>query len=278
MNSELGEILSRLPSDKKLTQEACEFLNKEIRRGVDLNLLQRDGVFAVVQLCLEQGLKLPAPYESFWAYVYQEWSEEAKTSEEVKKKLTKLVQTIKANAAVAPVVAQTVQALQKERAARRQEMAKLAAALAESAANPARSDKRAASARETPNAYVKMMQSARLGRGDNPTPNLELAVQYADEAVDAFPSSPKVLFEAAGCHQLLAEKGTLHSGMVRYVHMKQANSLYQQCLTILANQPYVTLKGEYDPWRKGLTELIMKVQKELAALEEEQERQSRYGL
>jgi len=278
MSSELGEILSRLPSDKKLTQEACEFLNKETRRGVDLNLLQRDGVFAVVQVCLEHALKLPAPYESFWAYVYQEWSEEAKTSEEVKKKLTKLVQTIKANTALAPVVAQTVQQMQKERAARRQEMAKLAAALAESAANPARTSKGAATARETPNAYVKMMQSARLGRGDNPTANLELAVQYADEAVDAFPSSPKVLFEAAGCHQLLAEKGTLHSAMVRYVHMKQASGLYQQCLTILANQPYVTLKGEYDQWRKGLTELIMKAQKELASLEEQQERQARYGL
>jgi len=113
MSSELGDILSRLPSDKKLTQEACEFLNKEIRRGVDLNLLQREGVFAVVQVCLEHGLKLPAPYESFWAYVYQEWSDEAKTSEEVKKKLAKLVQTIKASAALAPVVAQTVQQMQR---------------------------------------------------------------------------------------------------------------------------------------------------------------------
>jgi hypothetical protein len=272
MSSPLDEILSRLPADKRLTVETCEFLNKEIRRGADLNLLQRDGVFALVQLCLEQNVPLPSPYESFWAYVYQEWSDEAKTSEEVKKKLAKLVQTIKASAALAPVVAQTVQHMQKERAARRQEMAKLAAALAESAANPARSDKRAASARETPNAYVKMMQAARLGKGENPTPNLELAVQYADEAVDAFPSSPKVLFEAAGCHQLLAETGTLHSSMVRYVHMKQANTLYQQCLTILANQPYVTLKGEYDQWRKGLTELIMKVQKELAQLQEQQER------
>jgi hypothetical protein len=272
MSRELGEILTRLPADKRMTLETCEHLNKEIRRGVDLNVLQRECLFALAQLCLEQGLPLPAPYESFWAYVYQEWSEEAKTSEEVKKKLAKLVQTIKANASLAPLVAQTVQAVQKERAARRQEMAKLAAALAESANNPARSGKGAASARETPNAYVKMMQSARLGRGDNPTPNLELAVQYADEAVDAFPSSPKVLFEAAGCHQLLAEKGTLHSAMVRYVHMKNASSLYQQCLTILANQPYATLKGEYDQWRKGLTELIMKAQKEVEVLQEQQER------
>jgi hypothetical protein len=278
MKHELDDILSRLPSDKKLSGEACEYLNKEIRRGVDLNVLQRDGVFALIQLCVDQGVKLPAPYESFWAYVYLEWGEEAKTSDEVKKKLAKVVQTIKANAALAPLVAQTVQAIQKERAARRQEMAKLAAALAESANRPARADKRTETARETPNAYVKMMQAARLGKGDNPTPNLELAVQYADEAVDAFPSSPKVLFEAAGCHQLLAETGTLHSAMVRYVHMKQANALYQQCLTILANQPYATLKGEYDQWRKGLTELILKVQKELEQLQEQQEREARYGL
>jgi hypothetical protein len=53
--------------------------------------------------------------------------------------------------------------------------------------------------------------------------------------------------------------------------MKQAFSVYQQCLTILANQPYVTLK-DYDPWRKGLTELIAKVQKELSVLQEQQER------
>jgi hypothetical protein len=182
------------------------------------------------------------------------------------------VQRIKANAALASKVSQTVQQILKERGKRREEMAKLAAALAASAAAPTRLDKRAGTARETPNQYVNLMQAARLGRGTNPTPNLELAAQIAEEAVDAFPGSPKVLFEAAGCHQLLAEKGTLHSAMVRYVHMKEAYSLYQQCLTILAGPPYVTLKDEYDQWRKGLAELILKAQKELAHLQEQQER------
>jgi hypothetical protein len=268
MSSELGEVLARLPSGKKLTQEECEFLNKEIRRGIALNLFQREGVFAIVQACLEHGLRLSAPYESFWAFVYQEWCSEASGSEEAQKKLAKLVQAIAADAALAPLVARTARQIEKERAARRQETAEAKAAPVESAANPARVVKAETGARQTPNAYVKLMQSARLGLGDSLTPNLELAVKYADEAVAAFPNAPKVLFEAGGCHQLLAEKGTLHSAAKRYVHMKRAAELYQQCLTLLANEPYVTLKGEYDQWRKGLSELIVKVQKELAALGE----------
>jgi hypothetical protein len=271
MSEGLAELLSQLPGDRKLTQDTVDFLNKEIRRGIELNGLQREEVLNLVQLCLDKGKLLPSPFESFWAAIYLDWSEEAKTSEEVKKKLAKLVQTLKANAALASTVSQTVQAIQKERAIRREAMAKLAAAMAESAnRNPLQSSK-GGFASDTPNAFVGKMQSARLGTGENPTHNLELAVQIADEAVDAYPNSPKVLFEAAGCHQLLAETGKFHSALVRFVHMKQAFSIYQQCLTILANQPYVTLK-DYDPWRKGLTELIAKVQKELAVLQEQQER------
>jgi hypothetical protein len=278
VNAELGEILARLRPDKRLTQDACEFLDKEIRRGADLNLSQREGVFAIVQTCLEHGLALSAPYESFWAVVYQEWCSEANTSEEGQKKLARLMQAIEADPALAPLVARTARHIQRERAARRQELTEAAAAPVVSAAKPARVAKaeakpepnaRAANAPATPNAYVKLMQSARLGIGDALTANLELAAQYADEAVATFPNAPKVLFEAGGCHQLFAEKGTLHSADVRYVHMKKAAELYQQCLTLLGNQPYVTLKGEYDQWRKGLSELIVKVQKELASLEEQ---------
>ncbi len=271
MSEGLAELLAQLPGDRKLNQDTCDFLNKEIRRGVDLNGLQREEVLGIVQFCLDKGKGLPPPFESFWAQVYLDWSEEAKTSDDVKRKLTKLVQTLKANGSVAGLVSQTVQAIQKERAARRQEMAKLAAAMAESAARGPLQTTKSGVASAAPNAFVAKMQSARLGTGENPTPNLELAVQIADEAVDTYPNSPLVLFEAAGCHQLLAETGKFHSALVRFVHMKQAFSIYQQCLTILANQPYVTLK-EYDPWRKGLTELIAKVQKELAVLQEQQER------
>jgi hypothetical protein len=115
------------------------------------------------------------------------------------------------------------------------------------------------------------MQAARHGGGDNGMANLDLAAQYADEAVEAYPNYPKILFEAAGCHQLASEKGTHLSLTDRYVHMKQAYSLYQQCLTILAGEPYVKLKGEYDVWRKGITELIPRVQQKLAYLEEKQQ-------
>jgi hypothetical protein len=271
MSTELDGILSRLPSDQKLTAEVCEFLDKEIRRGVFLNALQRQGLIDIVRICLEQGIALPAPFESFWAYVYQEWADEAKTSEEVKKRLAGLVQKLKANGTATTVV-QTLQKVLKEREARKQEMAKLAAAMAESAGAVLRGAKQGSAVREPPNIYLTRLQSARMGTGDNPTPNLELAVQLADEAVEAYPNFPKILFEAAGCHQLLAETGTLHSVMVRYVHMKEAFTLYQQCLTILSNPPYGKLKEGYDKWRKGLVELIGKVQKELATLQEQQDR------
>ncbi len=273
MSSELGGVLSRLPADKRLSVEVCEFLDREIRRGVFLNQLQREGIVDLVQFCLEQGIALPGPFDSFWAYVYQEWSDEAKTSEETKKRLLTLVQKLKANGAAA-TVAQTLQKVLKEREVRKQEMARLAAAMAESAGVVLRGAKQSAAFREPPNVYLTRMQSARLGTGDNPTPNLELAVQLADEAIEAYPNFPKILFEAAGCHQLLAETGTLHSAMVRYVHMKEAFTLYQQCLTILSSPPYSKLKDEYDKWRKGLVELIGKVQKELAALQEQQDKQA----
>src|SRR5438094_782603 len=107
MSSELGEVLARLPSDKKLTREECEFLNKQIRGGAGLNLFQRERVFAIVQACLEHDLRLSAPYESFWAFVYQEWCGEASRSEEAQGKLAKLVQAIAADTALAPLVART---------------------------------------------------------------------------------------------------------------------------------------------------------------------------
>jgi hypothetical protein len=268
MSGELKDLLDRIPAEKRLSVETCEFLDKEIRRGVDLNLLQRQGLRDIVQLSMDQGLSLPPPYESFFAYLYQEWSEEAKTSEEVKRTLIKLVQKLKANGALAGTVAQTVQHMLKERALRRQEMAKVAAMLAESSGITPLDAKQNNIAREPPNAYVKKMQSARLGRGEET--NLELAVQLAEEAAEAYPNSPKVLFEAAGCHQMLAEKGKFHSVTVRYVHMKEALTLFEQCMTLLTNRPYATLKGEYDTWRRGLVDLLAKVKQGLTVLQEQQ--------
>lgn len=271
MSTDLAGVLSRLPPEQKLTLEVCEFLDKEIRRGNFLNALQRQGLVDIVRICLEQGAPLPPPFESFWAYVYQEWADEAKTSEEVKKRLAGLVQKLKANGTAGSVV-QTLQKILKERETRKQEMARLTAAMAESAGAVLRGAKQTNAVRDPPNVYVKRLQSARMGTGDNPTPNLELAVQLADEAVDAYPNFPMVLFEAAGCHQLHSERGTLHSVTVRYVHMKEAFTLYQQCLTVLSSPPYSKLKDGYDKWRKGLVELIGKVQKELAALQEQQDK------
>jgi hypothetical protein len=148
-------------------------------------------------------------------------------------------------------------------------MARLAASAVDTVSERVR--RQAGEAHDPPNVYVKKMQGARLGGGDNGMANLDLAAQYAEEAVEAYPNSPKVLFEAAGCHQMLADKGRHLSVTDRYVHMKQAYTLYQQCLALLASQPYVTLKGEYDVWRKGITELIPRVQKKLEVLEEKQQ-------
>jgi hypothetical protein len=267
MHGTIEEILQRLPPEQHLNKEICEFFDKEIRKGSELNQVQKQGVLDMVQFCMQHDMQLPPPFESLWAFVYLEWTEEAKTSEEAKKNLAILVQRLKANPATANLVAQTAQRIQKEREVRRQEMARLAAVAESKSASPLASKR---GALDPPNVYIAKMQAARLGVGENPMVNLELAAQLAEDAVDAYPSSPKLLFEAAGCHQLLAQKGTQHSTMDRYVHLKEAHSLYQRCLTILSNQPYATLKGEYDQWRKGLAELLVKVQKELEILEQQQ--------
>src|SRR5205823_1057026 len=167
-------------------------------------------------------------------------------------------------------VAQLAQKVHQEREARRRrELERLAAAAA--SAGQTSADARKGGQADSPKAMVRRMQEARHGGGDNAMANLDLAAQYADEAAEAYPGIPLVLFEAAGCHQLAAEKGTHHSLMDRYVHMKQAYSLYQQCLTILAAEPYVKLKGEYDGWRKGIAAILPKIQEKLAFLEEKAE-------
>lgn len=270
MAGDLKEFLSRLPASKKLDQATCEFLDKEIRNGADLNLLQRDMVLGIVQHSVEQNDFPPPPYESLLTYVYLEWNEEAKRSEEAKPKLVELVRKLKAQPQLASAVAQLAQKVHQEREARRKRDLERLAAAAESAALNTNSLRKGGQA-DPPKVMVRRMQEARHGGGENAMANLDLAAQYAEEAVEAYPGSPLVLFEAAGCHQLAAEKGTHLSLMDRYVHMKQAYSLYQQCLGILAVEPYVRLKGEYDGWRKGIAEILPKVQEKLAKLEEKAE-------
>jgi hypothetical protein len=272
MAGDLREFLSRLPAIMRIDQTACEFLDKEIRAGADLNQLQRENLMRIVQHAVEQNMLPPSPYESFLAYVYLEWSDEAKRSEDVKPRLIELVKRLKATPPLAGAVNQLAQQVAQEREGRRKrDIEKLAAAVGGPTTQETANTRRGGAGADPPNILVKRMQAARHGGGDNGMANLDLAAQYADEAVEAYPNYPKILFEAAGCHQLASEKGTHLSLTDRYVHMKQAYSLYQQCLTILAGEPYVKLKGEYDVWRKGITELIPRVQQKLAYLEEKQQ-------
>jgi hypothetical protein len=270
MAGDIREFLARLPAAKRVDQATCEFLDKEIRNGAELNQLQREILLGVVQHAVEQNDFPPPPYESLVTHVYLEWNEEAKRSEEGKPKLIELVRKLKAQPNLAAAVAQLAQKVHQERETRRRRELERLAAAAESAGQATNSARKGGAA-DPPKVMVRRMQEARHGGGENAMANLDLAAQYADEAVEAYPGVPLVLFEAAGCHQLAAEKGTHHSLMDRYVHMKQAFSLYQQCLTILAVEPYVKLKGEYDGWRKGIAELLPRIQKKLEALEEKAE-------
>ncbi|HYT92485.1 MAG TPA: hypothetical protein VEL76_27465 [Gemmataceae bacterium] len=272
MAGDLREFLSRLPANIRIDQLTSELLDREIRAGADLNYLQRDNLTRIVQHAVEQNTLPPAPYESFLAYVYLEWSDEAKRSEDAKPRLLELVKRLKATPPLASAVGQLAQQVAQEREARRKrDIEKLAAAVTGPAHEATNNKTSGGAGADPPNVLVKRMQAARMGGGDKGMSNLDLAAQYAEEAVEAYPHYPKILFEAAGCHQLAAEKGTHLSLTDRYVHMKQAYSLYQQCLTILAAEPYVKLKGEYDVWRKGITELIPRVQQKLAFLEEKQQ-------
>jgi hypothetical protein len=271
MAGDIREFLSSLPPAKRVDEDTCTFLDREIRAGADFNLLQRNIVFGIVQHCVEQNVLPPPPYESFLAWVYLEWSEEAKQSEEARPKLVELVRRLKAQGPLASAVGQLAQQVGKERDARRKRELERLAAAAEAAAATTSARKPDGTAMDPPNVLVKKMQAARHGGGENAMANLDLAAQYAEEAVEAYPGSPMILFEAAGCHQLAAEKGTHLSLADRYVHMKQAYSLYQQCLALLAVKPYVDLKGQYDLWRKGITEIIPRVQQKLQVLEEKAE-------
>jgi hypothetical protein len=272
MAGDIREFLSRLPPGKRLDETTCEFLDREIRSGADLNQLQRDSIAGVIQHCLAQNVWPPAPYESFLACAYLDWSEEAKQSKQPRPELLELVKRLKAQPQLASPVAQLAQQVARERDARRKrEMERLAAALESAQQTAASARKGGGAAVDPPNVMVKKMQATRHGGGENAMANLDLASQYADEAVEAYPGSPMILFEAAGCHQLAAEKGTHLSVTDRYVHMKQAYALYQQCLKLLAEKPYVDLKGQYDTWRKGITEIIPKVQRKLQVLEEKAE-------
>ena len=271
MAGDIREFLSRLPAAKKIDQASLEFLDKEIRNGADLNQLQRETVVGIVQHSIEHNDFAPPPFESLVTLVYLEWNEEAKRSEAAKPKLVELVRKLKAQPQLAAMVAQLAQKVHQEREARRKREMERLAAVAESAGQSTNNSRKSGAPIDPPKVMVRRMQEARRGGGDNSMANMDLAAQFADEAVEAYPNSPLVLFEAAGCHQMAAEKGTHRTFMDRYVHMKQAFSLYQQCLTILAVEPYVKLKGEYDGWRKGIAELLPKIQEKLAYLEEKAE-------
>ena len=272
MAGDISEFLSRLPASKRIDLTTCEFLDKEIRNGADLNQLQRDSLVAIVKHCVEQNDFPPPPYESLLTYIYLEWNEEAKRSEEAKPKLIELVKKLKAQPQLAATVAQLAKEVHNAREARRRRELERLAAVAETAGQSTNSTGKSGRQVDPPKVLVRRMQEARHGGGgDNAMANMDLAAQYAEEAVEAYPSSPLVLFEAAGCHQLAAEKGTHLSYIDRYLHMKQAASLYERCLTILAVEPYVKLKGEYDGWRKGIAAILPKIQEKLAFLEEKAE-------
>src|SRR5262249_14223607 len=158
-------------------------------------------VLGIVQHCLEQNEFPPPPYESLVTYVYLEWNDEAKRSEEAKPKLIELVRKLKAQPQLASTVAQLAQKVHHEREARRRRDLERLAVAAESGGQSADSLRKGGQA-DPPKVMVRKMQEARHGGGENSMANLDLAAQYAEEAVEAYPGSPLVLFEAAGCHQL----------------------------------------------------------------------------
>src|SRR5262245_55381847 len=167
MAGDIQEFLSRLPPTRRVNEDTCAFLDKEIRTGADLNLLQRDIVFGIVQHCIEQNTLPPPPYESFLAWVYLDWSEEAKQSEQARPKLVDLVRRLKAQGPLASAVGQLAQQVGKERDARRKrELERLAAAV-EAAATASSTRKSDGAAKDPPNVVVKKMQAARLGGGEN---------------------------------------------------------------------------------------------------------------
>ncbi len=270
MNGDIDGILAHVPPDKRITQAVWEFIDRDIRSGADLNPLQKDSVWAIVHACLEKNLPPPALGISFFAYCYHELAPEAGRSDEAKKRLAELVRLVKAHPQIASSVAQTAQHIIQEREQRKKDLARFLAAMAAEGNSffTRGGDQRH---KDPANSFVFKMQAARHGYGENTMPNLDLAVQLAEEAVDAYPTNPKVLFEAAGCHYVLAAgKSKLHSLMIRYLHLKQAYSLYQQCLERLSVQPYSNLKGEYDVWRKGIVELLPRIHQELGVMEEKQ--------
>ncbi len=269
MSDELKPVLTQFPDDKRIDPVVCEALDKMIRDGSDLNQIQREAVLSVVQSCIDMSLAPPPALESFFAHVYTEWSEEAKASDDGKRRLTGLVRLLKANGAAAQSVARLVQEVTQKREARRQDMLRLAEHMAASVDAPQQRGKKE-QARPPAKVYVRRMQTARMGVGDQPVANLNLAVTIADEAVEAYPSTPMVLLEAAGCHQILAEKGQKLSSTERYVHLREASTLYQRCYDVVTGKPYSELKGDYERMRNDLPPLIVKIQKELDKLEEKQ--------
>jgi hypothetical protein len=270
VNGDVEAILDQVPEDRRITPTVWEFIDKDIRGGVDLNQVQRDSAWGIVRVLMEKKIAPPPLAISMLANCFHELSAEAKTSEDAKRRLMELVKFIKADPKMASIVSQCAQLIVKERERRKQDLARAIAAMQNSANAVRASD---GTRKDPPNIYLTKIQSARLGFGENPAPNLELAVQVADEAVEAYPNIPKILFEAAGCHQKLAEKGRYLSLTARYVHLKEAYTLYEQCLDRLLQQPYGNLHGEYDGWRKGLAELLPKIQENLTELQERQERQ-----
>src|SRR5262249_60620976 len=87
--------------------------------GADLNQLQRESLFGIAKYCVEQNDFPPPPYESLLTYVYLEWNDEAKRSEEVKPQLIELVKKLKAQPQLAAMVAQRAQKGHPERETRR---------------------------------------------------------------------------------------------------------------------------------------------------------------
>src|SRR5262245_47452997 len=160
MAGDLREFLLHLPANIRIDQVTSEFLNREIRAGADLNHLQRDNLMRIVQHAVEQNALPPSPYESFLAYVYLEWSDEAKRSEDAKPRLLELVKRLKATPPLASAVGQLAQQVAQEREARRKrDIEKLAAAVA-GPAHEATNNKTSGGGggADPPNILVKRMQ------------------------------------------------------------------------------------------------------------------------
>src|SRR5262245_29134730 len=56
VNGDIEAILAQIPKDQGISAAVWEFLEKEIRSGGELNPLQRESVWAIVNTCVGKNL------------------------------------------------------------------------------------------------------------------------------------------------------------------------------------------------------------------------------